>query len=226
MVNRHVWLDIEQNIIFGQQSIWPIRWNLNPVWPVKSRQMSIKVAQKWFHNKNEIFGHLYQNWLKCGRFGLNNCCHRLKKLPRVPKIAQYCHTAWIQHLFFSERNRVNSQRVVRMLHRGARALRRNCPRIFGPAGVRVELDARRDGRRVVADAAVHPDREADVGEGDQGRSKHFYFSCRFSTSQKDRAAQHLQGNENYIFKVVAITQSKNMIAAQLIYSLTRLDLTK
>ena len=113
-----------------------------------------------------------------------------------------------------------------MLHRGARALRRNCPRIFGPAGVRVELDARRDGRRVVADAAVHPDREADVGEGDQGRSKHFYFSCRFSTSQKDRAAQHLQGNENYIFKVVAITQSKNMIAAQLIYSLTRLDLTK
>ena len=100
MVNRHVWLDIEQNIIFGQQSIWPIRWNLNPVWPVKSRQMSIKVAQKWFHNKNEIFGHLYQNWLKCGRFGLNNCCHRLKKLPRVPKIAQYCHTAWIQHLFF------------------------------------------------------------------------------------------------------------------------------
>ena len=100
MVNRHVWLDIELNIIFGQQSIWPIRWNLNPVWPVKSRQMSIKVAQKWFHNKNEIFGHLYQNWLKCGRFGLNNCCHRLKKLPRVPKIAQYCHTAWIQHLFF------------------------------------------------------------------------------------------------------------------------------
>ena len=113
-----------------------------------------------------------------------------------------------------------------MLHRGARALRRNCPRIFGPAGVRVELDARRDGRRVVADAAVHPDREADVGEGDQGRSKHFYFSCRFSTSQKDRAAQHLQGNENYIFKVVAIAQSKTMITAQLIYSLTRLDLTK
>ena len=26
---------------------------MHAVWPVKSRQMSIKVAQKWFHQENE-----------------------------------------------------------------------------------------------------------------------------------------------------------------------------
>ena len=28
---------------------------LLPVWPEKNRQMSIKVAQKWFHKKNDRF---------------------------------------------------------------------------------------------------------------------------------------------------------------------------
>ena len=49
---------------------------LLPVWPEKSHQMSIKVAQKWFHSKNERFWQLYKNCLKCGWFGQNNCCHR------------------------------------------------------------------------------------------------------------------------------------------------------
>ena len=30
----------------------------------KNRQMSIKVAQKWFHWKNDRFWHLYKNWLR------------------------------------------------------------------------------------------------------------------------------------------------------------------
>ena len=50
------------------------------VWPIKSRQMSIKVAQKWFHSKNESFWHFYKNCLKCGQFGQNDCCHRLWKV--------------------------------------------------------------------------------------------------------------------------------------------------
>ena len=37
---------------------------LQPAWPEKSRQMSIKVAQKWFHSINENFWHLYKNCLK------------------------------------------------------------------------------------------------------------------------------------------------------------------
>ena len=48
------------------------------VWPVKSHQMSIKVAQKWFHNKKWKFlkplQKLYKN---VNNFGQNNCCHRL-----------------------------------------------------------------------------------------------------------------------------------------------------
>ena len=48
--------------------------------PVKSCQMSIKVAQKLFNEKNERFQHLYKNGIKCGQFWLNNCCHRLLKV--------------------------------------------------------------------------------------------------------------------------------------------------
>ena len=32
-----------------------------PVWPDKNRQISIKIARKWFHSKNEWFCHLYKN---------------------------------------------------------------------------------------------------------------------------------------------------------------------
>ena len=33
------------------------------VWPDKNRQMSIKVTQKWFHQENEWFWHLFKNCL-------------------------------------------------------------------------------------------------------------------------------------------------------------------
>ena len=36
---------------------------LEAVWPDKIRQMSIKVAQRWIHWKNEWFWHLYKNCL-------------------------------------------------------------------------------------------------------------------------------------------------------------------
>ena len=35
-----------------------------PVWPDKNRQMSVKLAQKWFNYKNDRFWHLYKNCLR------------------------------------------------------------------------------------------------------------------------------------------------------------------
>ena len=62
---------------------WPpqLAYDLSmpPVWPVKSRRISIRIAQKWFHFKNERFWQLKKS-LNCGRFGKNNCCHRLLKV--------------------------------------------------------------------------------------------------------------------------------------------------
>ena len=37
------------------QDVWYNSYRMRPVWPVKSRQMSIEVAQKWFHWKNKDF---------------------------------------------------------------------------------------------------------------------------------------------------------------------------
>ena len=66
-----------------------------PVWPVKSCQMSIKVAQKLFHWKNERFWFLYKNCLKCGRFGQNNCFHRLWKVTqRAINCPIWSHGLW------------------------------------------------------------------------------------------------------------------------------------
>ena len=50
------------------------------MWLVKSHQLPIKVAQKWFHLKMKDFLHLYKYCLKCGQFGQNKCCHRLWKV--------------------------------------------------------------------------------------------------------------------------------------------------
>ena len=75
-----------------KNSILNIRFcDLLAVWPVKSLQMSIEVAQKWFTRKMK----LYKNCLKCGRFGQNNCCHMLWK---VAQIAIYCPTLSHCHL--------------------------------------------------------------------------------------------------------------------------------
>ena len=56
------------------------------VWPDKNRKMSMKVAQKWFHMKNEWFCHLYQNLDKL------IVSKGFKKLPKVQYIAQSGHT--------------------------------------------------------------------------------------------------------------------------------------
>ena len=42
-----------------------------PVWPDKNRQMSIKVAQKWYHKKNEWFWHLCKNCLRMWKIWAN-----------------------------------------------------------------------------------------------------------------------------------------------------------
>ena len=55
------------------------------VWPVKSSPMSIKVAQKWFHWKNERFGHLYKNFLNVGNLGKIIVATGFEKLPKVQK---------------------------------------------------------------------------------------------------------------------------------------------
>ena len=43
--------------------LWSEHHLTTAVWPDKNRQMSIKVAQKWFHKKNEWLRHLYKNCL-------------------------------------------------------------------------------------------------------------------------------------------------------------------
>ena len=45
-------------------SILVVIFTLQAVWRVKNHQISIKVAQKWFHKKNERFCPLYKNCLK------------------------------------------------------------------------------------------------------------------------------------------------------------------
>ena len=65
-------------------SIWHrTYYSVAASWPVKSYQMSLKVAQKWFNWQNERFWLFYKNCLKCGQFGQNDCCHSFLKLPKV-----------------------------------------------------------------------------------------------------------------------------------------------
>ena len=48
--------------VVGRYVMWNTReWGIRTVWPEKNRQMSIKVAQKWFHYKNDRFWHLSKN---------------------------------------------------------------------------------------------------------------------------------------------------------------------
>ena len=56
---------------FNNRQIWspwnPVKSSIVPslpVWPDKNRQMSAKVAQKWFHQKNYRFWYLYKNCLR------------------------------------------------------------------------------------------------------------------------------------------------------------------
>ena len=55
---------------------------MHPVWPEKNRQLSIKVAQKGFHQKNDFdtFTKIAQ---ECEKFGQINCCPKCKKSPNL-----------------------------------------------------------------------------------------------------------------------------------------------
>ena len=57
--------------------IW--RW-LGTVWPVKNRQMSIKVAKNDFTTKAKDFDTFTKIAWECRRFGQINCCQRLWKV--------------------------------------------------------------------------------------------------------------------------------------------------
>ena len=66
---------------------------LQPVWPDKSRQISVKVAQKWFHYKKGRFWHHYKNCLRMlGDLGKIIVAKGFKKLPKIQKIARSGHT--------------------------------------------------------------------------------------------------------------------------------------
>ena len=53
------------------------------VWPEKNCQISIKVAQKWFHLKNDRFWHHYKNCLRMWKIWANQLL--LKALKSCPK---------------------------------------------------------------------------------------------------------------------------------------------
>ena len=64
--------ELSKSSVSYVQTTWP--HNLfypSTVWPDKILQMSIKVAQKWFHYKNYRFWHLYKNWLRMGEIWEN-----------------------------------------------------------------------------------------------------------------------------------------------------------
>ena len=65
---------------------------LRTVWPDKNRQISLKVAQKWFHHKIIDFDNFTK--ITCGRFGQINCCQRLWTVAQSPIIAQSGHTGY------------------------------------------------------------------------------------------------------------------------------------
>ena len=68
-----------------------ISFYLGSVWPENNCQMSIKVAQKWFHLKNDRFWHLCKNCLRMWEIWVN------KLLPKALKIgpkSKKCQIWW------------------------------------------------------------------------------------------------------------------------------------
>ena len=62
-------------------------FEVGPVWPEKNRQMSIKVAQKWFHKKNDRFWNLYKNCLRMWEIWAKSLLPRaLKSCPKCKKL--------------------------------------------------------------------------------------------------------------------------------------------
>ena len=73
-------------IIFEKKMKWgkSVICVTQPGWRAKNRQISIKVAIKWFHKKNEWCWHLYKNCLKMeGDLGKLIVAKGLEKLPKV-----------------------------------------------------------------------------------------------------------------------------------------------
>ena len=62
------------------------RWT---VWPDKNRQISIEVAQIWFHYKNEWFWHLYENAGDLGKIIVATCFEWLPKVQKNRPIWSY-----------------------------------------------------------------------------------------------------------------------------------------
>ena len=63
----------------------------------KNCQMSVKVAQKWFHLKNEIFWHLYKNCLRIWEIWTNELLHKgLEKSNKSPNLVtlEATHNNW------------------------------------------------------------------------------------------------------------------------------------
>ena len=52
----------------------------SPVWPVKNRQMSLKVVQNDFTRKIKDFDTFIKFAYECRRFGQINCCQRIWKV--------------------------------------------------------------------------------------------------------------------------------------------------
>ena len=77
------------------------------VWPIKSRQMSKKVAQKWFHKKMKDFD-TFTKMPHKGHLGKIIVATGFKKLPKVQQIAQCGQTDcnWRQY---------NSNKSIRLL---------------------------------------------------------------------------------------------------------------
>ena len=68
-------------------------WLMQSVWPEKNRQISIKVAQKFFHYKNECFWLIYKNCLTMRAiWGKIIVAVGFVYLPKKQKIAQSGHT--------------------------------------------------------------------------------------------------------------------------------------
>ena len=86
--------------------IWAIFGKLQEVWPEKNCQMSIKVAQKWFHQENDTFWHLHKNCLRMWEIRAYSLvpkplktCPKSNKLPNmvtlvVSNVGRYNNTLW------------------------------------------------------------------------------------------------------------------------------------
>ena len=99
LFEKYCWVRLKQHILLNKGPYFTaviylvcIALGTGAVWPDKNRQMSIKVAQIWFHLKNEWFGHLYKNADGLGKI---IDATGFECLPKKQKIAQSGHTVQV-----------------------------------------------------------------------------------------------------------------------------------